>query len=63
MKFLKPFLSLQDTVVALQALAKFASEVYSDSSDLKITVANGGASHTFVVNKTHELVYQSYEVR
>ncbi|XP_071524050.1 alpha-2-macroglobulin-like [Panulirus ornatus] len=52
------FHSTQDTVVALQALAKFASYVYKDSLDVEITVRAKDLHYKFVVQESNKLLQQ-----
>ncbi|KAF6734882.1 Alpha-2-macroglobulin-like protein 1 [Oryzias melastigma] len=53
------FSSTQDTVVALQALAKYASATYSPEGSTTVTVTSaGGLSKRFTVNKENRLLYQ-----
>ncbi|RVE75124.1 hypothetical protein OJAV_G00013730 [Oryzias javanicus] len=53
------FSSTQDTVVALQALAKYASATYSPEGSTTVTVTSaGGLNKQFTVNKENRLLYQ-----
>lgn len=52
------FISTQDTVVGLTALAKFAMSTFSDSPDLSINVAYEGGSNDLIVNKKNQIVLQ-----
>uniref|UniRef100_A0A803Y3U2 Alpha-2-macroglobulin like 1 n=1 Tax=Meleagris gallopavo TaxID=9103 RepID=A0A803Y3U2_MELGA len=53
------FASTQDTVVALQALAKYATLTYSDNGDLAVTVtAPTGSKQDFVLEASNRLVLQ-----
>uniref|UniRef100_A0A3B3CJ27 Alpha-macroglobulin receptor-binding domain-containing protein n=1 Tax=Oryzias melastigma TaxID=30732 RepID=A0A3B3CJ27_ORYME len=53
------FSSTQDTVVALQALAKYASATYSPEGSTTVTVTSaGGLNKHFTVNKENRLLYQ-----
>ncbi|XP_036070459.1 alpha-2-macroglobulin-like protein 1 [Oryzias melastigma] len=53
------FSSTQDTVVALQALAKYASATYSPEGSTTVTVTSaGGLNKRFTVNKENRLLYQ-----
>ncbi|KAL2085402.1 hypothetical protein ACEWY4_018722 [Coilia grayii] len=53
------FSSTQDTVVALQALALYATKVFSPQGSSAVTVrATGGAKHQFDVNQDNALLYQ-----
>ncbi|XP_068114979.1 uncharacterized protein [Hyperolius riggenbachi] len=54
------FSSTQDTVVALQALAKYAEAVYSDKRDVTVTVTSKtGFLQTFHVDNNNRLLLQS----
>ncbi|KAH0628649.1 hypothetical protein JD844_010037 [Phrynosoma platyrhinos] len=53
------FSSTQDTVVGMQALAKYAGLTYREIEDLKVVVKSGeGFQHEFHVNKKNQLVLQ-----
>uniref|UniRef100_A0A8C8RMR6 Alpha-2-macroglobulin-like protein 1 n=1 Tax=Pelusios castaneus TaxID=367368 RepID=A0A8C8RMR6_9SAUR len=53
------FASTQDTVVALQALAKYAALTYSASEAVSVTVSSqGGAQQEFHVDNANRLVLQ-----
>ncbi|XP_030632007.1 alpha-2-macroglobulin-like [Chanos chanos] len=53
------FSSTQDTVVALQALALYATKVFSSGSSATVTVQSAsGASHLFDVDQSNTLLYQ-----
>ncbi|NXC40583.1 A2ML1 protein, partial [Penelope pileata] len=53
------FASTQDTVVALQALAKYASLTYSNNGDFVVTVtAPAGTAQDFMLDKSNRLVLQ-----
>jgi len=54
------FLSTQDTVVGLTALARFALVTTSPNSDLKIQAKYDGKSQDIAVNKDNSLVLQEY---
>ena len=56
------FCFLQDTVLALQALAAFSSIVYGGKQDMTIDVAVPGMSHKFTINSDNKLVLQRVEV-
>ncbi|OWF38066.1 CD109 antigen-like [Mizuhopecten yessoensis] len=58
------FISTQDTVVALQALASLAELVYEDNFSLSVTVSSapGSFSHTFTVTNGNALVLQIQEI-
>uniref|UniRef100_A0A7N9ASH2 Alpha-2-macroglobulin-like n=1 Tax=Mastacembelus armatus TaxID=205130 RepID=A0A7N9ASH2_9TELE len=52
------FSSTQDTVVALQALALYATLVFSAEGSSTVTVWSPSGQLTFYVSKTNKLVYQ-----
>ncbi|XP_062975138.1 alpha-2-macroglobulin-like protein 1 [Elgaria multicarinata webbii] len=53
------FSSTQDTVVSLQALAKYAGLTYREIDDLKVLVkSSGGFQHEFHVGKKNRLLLQ-----
>ncbi|NXE82171.1 A2ML1 protein, partial [Cochlearius cochlearius] len=53
------FASTQDTVVALQALAKYAALTYSKSSDFTVTVTSlTGTEQNFTLHSSNRLVLQ-----
>ncbi|XP_058269792.1 alpha-2-macroglobulin-like isoform X1 [Hemibagrus wyckioides] len=53
------FLSTQDTVVALQALALYSTNVFSSEGSSTVTVKSAdGDSHNFDVNQNNKLLYQ-----
>ncbi|XP_015741014.1 alpha-2-macroglobulin-like protein 1 [Coturnix japonica] len=53
------FASTQDTVVALQALAKYATLTYSNNGDLAVTVTSPtGSKQDFVLEASNRLVLQ-----
>ncbi|XP_060124957.1 alpha-2-macroglobulin-like protein 1 [Zootoca vivipara] len=53
------FSSTQDTVVALQALPKYAALTYRETGDVKVLVkSSGGFQHEFHVAKQNRLVLQ-----
>ncbi|XP_053226653.1 alpha-2-macroglobulin-like protein 1 isoform X2 [Podarcis raffonei] len=53
------FSSTQDTVVALQALPKYAALTYRETGDVKVLVkSSGGFRHEFHVDKQNRLVLQ-----
>lgn len=54
--------SLQDTVVALQALSLFAGLTQSNT-DMTVTVTASGETTTYTVNRNNRLILQSSEVR
>ena len=55
--------TLQDTVVALQALARFASLAYSGDTNLQLEVKGPGIDHVFTVTPDNSLLYQSQPAR
>ena len=48
----------QDTVVALQALAKYASLVYGEGVDLTVDALGSDLDHTFTINNHNSLLLQ-----
>ncbi|XP_053176559.1 alpha-2-macroglobulin isoform X2 [Scomber japonicus] len=53
------FSSTQDTVVALQALAKYGAATYSDEGSTAVTVTSlGGLNKEFKVDQSNRLLYQ-----
>ncbi|XP_069577571.1 alpha-2-macroglobulin isoform X1 [Brachyistius frenatus] len=53
------FSSTQDTVVALQALAKYGAAIYSPEGSTTVTVTSlGGLNKEFMVNQENRLLYQ-----
>ncbi|XP_020782533.2 alpha-2-macroglobulin isoform X2 [Boleophthalmus pectinirostris] len=53
------FSSTQDTVVALQALAKYAAATYSEQGSTAVKVTSlGGLSTDFTVDQSNRLLYQ-----
>uniref|UniRef100_A0A665VQL3 Alpha-2-macroglobulin bait region domain-containing protein n=1 Tax=Echeneis naucrates TaxID=173247 RepID=A0A665VQL3_ECHNA len=53
------FSSTQDTVVALQALAKYGAAAYSADGSTTVTVTSlGGLNKEFTVDQTNRLLYQ-----
>lgn len=53
------FPASQDTVVALQALAKYGTTVYSQVSRTTVSVTSlGGLSKEFTVDESNRLLYQ-----
>merc|ERR1719336_2282464 len=54
------FVSTQDTMVALEAIAEYSLKIGSEENDLKIEVSVGGIepSQSFMVNEDNKLVYQ-----
>ncbi|OXB62495.1 UNVERIFIED_CONTAM: hypothetical protein H355_007659, partial [Colinus virginianus] len=52
------FASTQDTVVALQALAKYATLTYGNSGDLKVKVTSPMGSKDFVLGDSNRLLLQ-----
>ncbi|KAG5268327.1 hypothetical protein AALO_G00211350 [Alosa alosa] len=58
------FSSTQDTVVALQALALYATKVFSPHGSGTVTVRSaGGDTHQFDVNQHNTLLYQERALR
>uniref|UniRef100_A0A3Q2Y2N9 Alpha-macroglobulin receptor-binding domain-containing protein n=1 Tax=Hippocampus comes TaxID=109280 RepID=A0A3Q2Y2N9_HIPCM len=57
------FSSTQDTVVALQALAKYAAATYSVGGRTVVTVTSlGGLEKEFIVDQSNRLLYQEEEL-
>nr|UCK81476.1 alpha-2-macroglobulin-like protein [Arenicola marina] len=56
------FVSTQDTVVALQALAKFASLIYSTGTNLSVEVRGSGLHRSFQVDPGNKLLLQRQEI-
>lgn len=54
---------VQDTVVALQALALSATLIFSTGGSTMVTVASPGASHDFMVTKDNKLLLQEKELK
>ena len=54
--------TFQDTVVALQALAMFASATYSPEGDIAVTVHTSELVAQFEVNERNRLLYQEKEL-
>lgn len=53
------FASTQDTVVALQALAKYGAATYSEEGSTTVTVTSlGGLNKEFTVEQSNRLLYQ-----
>lgn len=57
------FQSTQDTVVGLQALAKFAERVSSKDNNIQVQVGyNDGATTNMNINADNSIILQTYEV-
>lgn len=61
------FISTQDTVMGLQALAKFAERISVKDNNIEITVKadnllNDTTTHQFSVNPENALIYQIHEL-
>ncbi|XP_032907191.1 alpha-2-macroglobulin-like protein 1 [Catharus ustulatus] len=57
------FASTQDTVVALEALALYATTIFSkDSPDLQVSLTSKGFSQNFQVDKSNRLLLQTVEL-
>ncbi|XP_066519295.1 alpha-2-macroglobulin-like [Hoplias malabaricus] len=56
------FSSTQDTVVALQALALYATKVYSTAGSSTVTVQSDKESHIFEVDQSNKLLYQEKQL-
>uniref|UniRef100_A0A3B4EDW2 Alpha-2-macroglobulin domain-containing protein n=1 Tax=Pygocentrus nattereri TaxID=42514 RepID=A0A3B4EDW2_PYGNA len=52
------YASIQDTVVALQALALYSTKVFSSDGSSTVTVQSDKESHDFDVNQSNKLLYQ-----
>ncbi|XP_064647482.1 alpha-2-macroglobulin-like [Lineus longissimus] len=57
------FSSTQDTVVALQALAKYASLAYSDGINLNVGIMGEGLDETFSVRDDNSLLLQKKPIQ
>ncbi|KAI5094648.1 alpha-2-macroglobulin-like protein 1 [Silurus meridionalis] len=58
------FASTQDTVVALQALAKYSLATFSPSGTLTVTVTSpSGQMTTFTINQSNRLLYQESQLQ
>uniref|UniRef100_A0A4W4DRT7 Alpha-macroglobulin receptor-binding domain-containing protein n=1 Tax=Electrophorus electricus TaxID=8005 RepID=A0A4W4DRT7_ELEEL len=58
------FASTQDTVVALQALAKYSTATYSTTGTIAVTVTSPLGSKTqFTVNQSNRLLYQQIQLQ
>ncbi|XP_051535073.1 alpha-2-macroglobulin [Myxocyprinus asiaticus] len=58
------FSSTQDTVVALQALAKYSAAVYSPEGAITVTVTSpSNQKYQFTVNQQNRLLYQEKELQ
>ncbi|XP_051740157.1 alpha-2-macroglobulin-like isoform X2 [Ctenopharyngodon idella] len=57
------FSSTQDTVVALQALSLYATEVFSSDGSSTVTVQSAGDTHHFDVNQDNKLLYQEKQLQ
>ncbi|KAI5622166.1 alpha-2-macroglobulin-like protein 1, partial [Silurus asotus] len=58
------FASTQDTVVALQALAKYSLATFSPSGTLTVTVTSpSGQISTFTINQSNRLLYQESQLQ
>jgi len=55
------FVSTQDTMVALEAIAEYSLKIGSEENDLKIDV-NAGSVQSFMVNEDNKLVYQKQKI-
>ncbi|XP_073673368.1 alpha-2-macroglobulin-like protein 1 [Garra rufa] len=58
------FSSTQDTVVALQALAKYSAATYNPEGSINITVTSpSGQRNQFTVNRNNRLLYQEKQLQ
>lgn len=57
-----PFASFQDTVIALQAFAKFAVVQSQNKQDLEVSVEANGFEHKYAVNATNRLLMQTDKI-
>ncbi|TTQ23542.1 Alpha-2-macroglobulin-like protein 1 [Bagarius yarrelli] len=58
------YASTQDTVVALQALAKYSQATYSPAGNITVTVTSpSGQRYTFSINQSNRLLYQEKELQ
>ncbi|XP_067307945.1 alpha-2-macroglobulin-like protein 1 [Pseudorasbora parva] len=58
------FSSTQDTVVALQALAKYSAATYNPEGSLTVTVTSpSGLKNQFTVNRNNRLLYQEKQLQ
>lgn len=56
------FEGTQDTIVGIEALAKFATKITTKENNVKIEIATNGNKYNFNVNKDNALVLQSQKV-
>ncbi|KAF7694850.1 hypothetical protein HF521_006573 [Silurus meridionalis] len=57
------FASTQDTVVALQALARYSLATYSPAGTLTVTLtSSSGQITTFIINQSNRLLYQESQL-
>ncbi|RXN38675.1 alpha-2-macroglobulin-like protein [Labeo rohita] len=54
---------IMDTVVALQALSLYATEVFSSDGSSTVTVQSAGDTHHFDVNQDNKLLYQEKQLQ
>ncbi|XP_053536527.1 alpha-2-macroglobulin-like protein 1 [Ictalurus punctatus] len=58
------FASTQDTVVALQALAKYSVATYSPAGAVTVTItSSSGLINTFIINQSNRLLYQERKLQ
>ncbi|MCJ8735439.1 hypothetical protein PDJAM_G00246920 [Pangasius djambal] len=58
------FASTQDTVVALQALAKYSLATYSPAGDVTVTITSpSGMITTFTITQSNRLLYQESQLQ
>ncbi len=54
----------QDTVVALQALAKYSAAIYNPEGSITVTVTSpSGQRNQFTVNRNNRLLYQEKQLQ
>ncbi len=54
----------QDTVVALQALAKYSAAIYNPEGSITVTVTSpSGQKNQFTVNRNNRLLYQEKQLQ
>ncbi|XP_076322552.1 alpha-2-macroglobulin-like isoform X2 [Tachypleus tridentatus] len=56
------FYSTQDTVIALQAMSKFAAIIYKDELNLEIGVKSSGFEKKFMLTKDNSILMQTFRL-